>query len=58
MRVRFADFTLDLATQSISIKGVKSIDLSALGEINLSAAKVSINGTIQTDIKGGIVTIN
>lgn len=50
--------TLDLATQSISIKGVLSIDLSAKGEISLSAAKVSINGTIQTDIKGGIVTIN
>jgi phage baseplate assembly protein gpV len=50
--------TLDMKTQSISLKGVKGIDLQAVGEINLKAAKVSINGTLQTDIKGGMVTIN
>jgi phage baseplate assembly protein gpV len=50
--------TLDVLTQSISIKGLLSIELKAEGEISLSAAKVSINGEILTDIKGGMVTIN
>jgi uncharacterized protein involved in type VI secretion and phage assembly len=50
--------TLDMKTQSVAIKGVLSIDLRAKGEISLKAAKVSINGTVQTDIKGGMVTIN
>jgi hypothetical protein len=50
--------TLDVLTQSISIKGLLRIELKAEGEISLSAAKVSINGEILTDIKGGMVTIN
>ncbi len=50
--------TLNLLTQSISIKGLLSIELKAEGEISLSAAKVSINGDILTEIKGGIVMIN
>jgi uncharacterized protein involved in type VI secretion and phage assembly len=50
--------TLNLAEQSISIQGVLKIDLSAEGEINLSAAKVSIEGTVQTEIKGGMVSVN
>ena len=50
--------TLDMLTQSVSIKGLLSIELKAEGEISLSAARISINGDIQTDIKGGIVTIN
>jgi uncharacterized protein involved in type VI secretion and phage assembly len=49
--------TLNLTEQSVSIQGVVKIELSAEGEINLSAAKVSIEGTIQTDIKGGMVSI-
>jgi uncharacterized protein involved in type VI secretion and phage assembly len=49
---------LDLATQSVSIKGIAKIELSAEGEISLSAAKVSIEGTVETEIKGGMVSIN
>lgn len=50
--------TLNVLTQSISIKGVAKIELEALGEISLSAAKISINGDVLTEIKGGIVMIN
>jgi uncharacterized protein involved in type VI secretion and phage assembly len=50
--------TLNVLTQSITIQGVLSIDLKAVAELNLSAAKVSINGDVLTEIKGGLVTIN
>ena len=49
---------LDLSTQTVSISSLVNIELKAQGEISLTAAKVSINGTIQTDIKGTMVTIN
>lgn len=49
---------LDLVTQSISIKAPQSISLEAVGEINLKAGRVSINGTLQTDIQGQLITIN
>jgi phage baseplate assembly protein gpV len=49
---------LNLTDQSVKISAPLSISLEAQGEIKLSAAKVSINGTVQTDIKGGLVTIN
>ena len=48
--------TLDVLTESVLIEGTK-ISMSA-AEISLSAFKVSINGVEQTDIKGGVVTIN
>jgi uncharacterized protein involved in type VI secretion and phage assembly len=48
---------MDTVEQSISIKALNSIELSAV-QIKLSGQTVQINGDVMTEIKGGVVMIN
>ena len=50
--------TLDLSTQSVAIEAPNEIKLKALKSIKLEAAKIDIQGTDTTTIKGGMVNIN
>jgi uncharacterized protein involved in type VI secretion and phage assembly len=50
--------TLDLASQSVSITAPASISLTSQAEIKLQAATISIMGTGQVTIQGGMVMIN